>query len=264
MCRIKSFIAEKYVIWFVSIMIILCLPFENTACAKENEYYTSFSFEGDEADYREFIHLLLAKLVYDDLAGFEGKVIADYVNSTAAYDQEIWAGSSITFKNLYSYFAGDFYIEKIFDMNSESGLYAVAFFRDKDLILSFRGSDAIYKSFILDESNDWVNTDLRFALQNELSSQFDSVDFCLDYIKDHYDIENKQYNYTFSGHSLGGALVAYASIKSGYYGYSFDGAIGHVIDLIYSDKYLEIDSYYGVDKQNFCNYTDAPGIRLQI
>lgn len=236
-------------------MKVLKLASESDAVIDEG-----VSFEGDSADYEEFIHLLLAKIVYDSLNEYEGKSVADYVNGNPdLYDKEIWKDSQILYKQVYDTFIGDYKIAKIIDENDNSGMYAVVFTRDKEIVLTFRGSDTIYDSPLLDESNDWVNTDFRFALQNQLSSQFKDVDRCLRYIENQYQVSKGEYDYTFAGHSLGGALVAYSSIMTGYYGYSFDGAVGHVIDIIYSDRYLEVASFEGSDKQNFCNYTDKVG-----
>lgn len=250
---------------FIIAAALLVVFFLNTAAAApvkaaDENMYETFSFEGNEADYDEFIHLLSAKLVYDSLTDYEGQSVAEYVAARPAlYQNEIWEGSGITYDSLYRYFIGDYTIRKVFDENDKSGMYAVLFEKDKELILSFRGSDSFFDTLAWDESNDWINTDFRFALQNELSGQFRDVDGCLDYVEKNFHIKDGSYDYTFAGHSLGGALVVYASMRSGYYGYSFDGAAGHVIDLIYSDRYLDLSEFKGVDKQNFCNYTDETG-----
>lgn len=222
----------------------------------EEELY----FEGDENEQEEFLHFLLAKLVYDDIDGFEGKSVRDYIDANPyLYDKEIWTDSGITYNNLYNRFVGDFKIYKVYNNNSDSGFYAVAFFSDNHAILAFRGSEMFTDSFALNESNDWTGTDFKFALLNKLSMQFDDSVSAYEDFSEYINNEGKEVDITFTGHSLGGALVANASIITGCYGYSFDGACGHVIDLIYYYSVLDIDGFTGVEKQPFCNYTDDTG-----
>ncbi|MDE5873074.1 MAG: hypothetical protein K2H07_04105, partial [Lachnospiraceae bacterium] len=71
----------------------------------EQELY----FEGDDAEQEEFLHFLLAKLIYDDIDGFEGKSVRDYIDANdALYDKEIWTDSGIKYNSLYNRFIGEF------------------------------------------------------------------------------------------------------------------------------------------------------------
>lgn len=222
----------------------------------EQELY----FEGDDAEQEEFLHFLLAKLIYDDIDGFEGKSVRDYINANdALYDKEIWTDSGIKYNSLYNKFIGDFTIYKVYNYNSQSGFYAAAFVDGSHGVLAFRGSEMFTDSFPLDDSNDWTGTDFKFALLNKLSLQFDdSISVYSDFATS-LEAEGKNRNITFTGHSLGGALVTNASIITGCYGYSFDGACGHVIDLVYYYNFLDIDKFSGVEDMPFCNYTDDTG-----
>ena len=222
----------------------------------EQELY----FEGDDAEQEEFLHFLLAKLIYDDLDEFEGKSVRDYIDANdALYDKEIWTDSGIKYNNLYNRFIGEFTIYKVYNNNSESGFYAAAFVDGSHGVLAFRGSEMFTDSFPLDESNDWTGTDFKFALLNKLSSQFDDSISAYSDFASLLNSEGKNRNITFTGHSLGGALVTNASIITGCYGYSFDGACGHVIDLVYYYNFLDIDMFSGVEDMPFCNYTDDTG-----
>lgn len=248
----------------ISAICIVCLVL---TCSAVNCVYTKaqnyevIDFSGDEAEYAEFIHMLFAKIVYDDLDGYKNKTVKEYVDDHPDYyDKEIWEDSGITYNAMYNSFIGDYRIHSICNKNDKSGFYAVTFIRGDEVIMAFRGSDSILDSFFLDESNDWVNTDFRFALLNELSSQFEDAGLYINKTINHFDRKLKTYDMTFAGHSLGGALVAYASMTTGIYGYSFDGACGHVIDVIFYNNYLEISpDFAGADKMNFCNYTDEKG-----
>lgn len=222
----------------------------------EQELY----FEGDDAEQEEFLHFLLAKLIYDDIDEFEGKSVRDYIDANdALYDKEIWTDSGIKYNSLYNRFIGEFTIYKVYNYNSESGFYAVAFVDDSHGVLAFRGSEMFTESFPLDESNDWTGTDFKFSLLNKLSSQFDDSISAYSDFASSLNSEGKKRNITFTGHSLGGALVTNASIVTGCYGYSFDGACGHVIDLVYYYNFLDIDKFSGVEDMPFCNYTDDTG-----
>lgn len=222
----------------------------------EQELY----FEGDDAEQEEFLHFLLAKLIYDDIDEFEGKSVRDYIDANdALYDKEIWTDSGIKYNSLYNRFIGEFTIYKVYNYNSESGFYAVAFVDDSHGVLAFRGSEMFTDSFPLDESNDWTGTDFKFSLLNKLSSQFDDSISAYSDFASSLNSEGKNRNITFTGHSLGGALVTNASIVTGCYGYSFDGACGHVIDLVYYYNFLDIDKFSGVEDMPFCNYTDDTG-----
>lgn len=222
----------------------------------EQELY----FEGDDAEQEEFLHFLLAKLIYDDIDEFEGKSVRDYIDANdALYDKEIWTDSGIKYNSLYNRFIGEFTIYKVYNYNSESGFYAAAFVDGSHGVLAFRGSEMFTDSFPLNESNDWTGTDFKFALLNKLSSQFDDSISAYSDFASSLNSEGKNRNITFTGHSLGGALVTNASIITGCYGYSFDGACGHVIDLVYYYNFLDIDKFSGVEDMPFCNYTDDTG-----
>lgn len=224
------------------------------------------SFEGTADERTEMEHMLLAKLVYDYLDGYDGMTVAEYVSDNAEiYGGEIWKGSGISYEALYNSLIGDWNIYMIFNHNKTTGMYAVAFRRGNQVILTFRGSEMFTEEFALDESNDWMGTDFKFALLNELSRQFEDADNSYKGLvkklrMDGVDTEgNSGVEITLSGHSLGGALVTYESLVTGHYGYAFDGACGHVIDLVYYYQYLNIDDFEGIDRVKFCNYTDEEG-----
>ncbi len=247
------------VMLFVSIIILTFVDFSAKAEGKDTPY-ENVTFSGDEAETKEFEHLLLAWLVYEDVSEYVGRSVADYVDAhDELYDKEIWTDSGITYKAVYNSIIGDYMIYSVCDENNDSGMYAVTFTRDTEAIIAFRGSDSVFENSMLDESNDWIHTDFRFALLNSLSRQFDDATTYIKTVKKDLMFSGVQYNLDYTGHSLGGALVAYASITTGNYGYSFDGACGHVIDLIFYENYLDIYNLDGSEAMNFCNYTDDTG-----
>ncbi len=248
--RVFSFVATL-LICFISVSA------DVPVCRAETQ---EIVFSGTEQERIEFVHMLFAKLAYDYLDGYEGRSVAEYVNDNPElYAGEIWEGSGITYTALYDSIVGDWEIYKVFNDNKTTGLYAAAFKRDNQVILAFRGSEMFTDEFALDESNDWTGTDFRFALLNELSGQFENADDCYKSLLRKLSLDGVDAELTLTGHSLGGALVTYESLVSGLYGYSFDGACGHVIDLVYFYQYLNIDDFSGVDDILFCNYTDAEG-----
>lgn len=241
-------------------IFIICLFYFDAVLADESSVHENIVFVGDDDERLEMEHLLFAKLSYDYLDEYEGMSISDYVNACPElYNKEIWESSGIYYDTLYSSLIGQWQIYKVFNFNDTSGLYAVGFKNEDKIILAFRGSEMFTDEFSLDESNDWIGTDFRFAILNELSPQFEDSTKCYEELMAMLSDANLEYNITFAGHSLGGALVSYQSIITGHYGYSFDGAVGHVMDLVYFYSYLDIENFEGIDKIRFCNYTDTTG-----
>ena len=227
-----------------------------------SSYYESIEFvSGDESEEEEIIHLLLAELSYDYLDGYEGKEVSEYINDhTEDHNLEIWEYSGITYKALYNSIVGDWKIYQVFNFNRRSGFYGVVFVKDNHAIFALRGSDMFTEEFPLDESNDWIATDFKFAIMNKLSRQFDDFDRCYHKLIRSFR-RGGETEITLTGHSLGGALVSYGSLVTGKRGYSFDGACGHVVDLVYFEQYLKVD-FSGVGSEEdmkFVNYTDDTG-----
>ena len=264
----KSFYMKNIIIVLCMIVIIVfnySMPIFAEESEEEQAYYESVEFiSADEAEREEIIHLLLAKLTYDYLDGYEGRTVAEYIDEhPEEYDMEIWEDSGITYRALYNSIIGDWNIYKVFNHNAVTGFYGVVFINEDRVIYSLRGSDMFTEEFPLNESNDWIATDFKFAIMNELSRQFDDFDSSYKVLvsllqKDGYG----DYEITLTGHSLGGALVTYGSLTTDCFGYSFDGACGHVIDLIYMEDYLKIDGFTGandISNVKFINYTDDTG-----
>lgn len=240
--------------------ILICFLSLDVTLAGEQEIYDEIVFVGNDEERLEMEHLLFAKLAYDNLDEYEGKSVAEYVNlCPELYSDEIWEDSGINYTALYSSIVGEWEIYRSYNYNDTSGLYAVAFKKDDKVVLSFRGSEMFPENLALDESNDWLGTDLKFAILNQLSEQFEDADKCYEELLAEIENNGLECDITFSGHSLGGALVSYESIMTDCYGYSFDGAAGHVIDLVYYYCYLDIYDFSGIDKIKFCNYTDETG-----
>lgn len=252
----------KKIISILLIFILFLYP-ENMVIAEEDGLYQDIVFVGTEEEQKEMLHLLFAKLSYDYLDDYEGMSVQEYVEANPElYNGEIWKNSGISYEALYSSVVGEWEIFKVYNYNDTSGFYAVAFKKGTEVVLSFRGSEMFTEEFALDESNDWLGTDFKFAILNELSEQFEDADKCYEDLIETIRTEGLECEITFTGHSLGGALVAYESIVAGCYGYSFDGAAGHVIDLVYYYCYLELENFTGIDNVKFCNYTDDTGYVL--
>lgn len=261
----NKIIKKIIIVFFVT---ILAFGFDKTgdiSFAKEDEAVKldSVYFDGTEDERIEIERLLMSKLVYSYLDGYEGKTISEYVKDNPdLYDTELWSGSGITYETIYSCLIGDWEILRVYNHNTTSGFYAVVFKKDMDIVYTFRGSEMFTEEFAFDESNDWIGTDFKFAILNELSPQFDDADICMHDLQNKLGADRDKYNITLAGHSLGGALVCYESLVTGLEGYSFDGAAGHVIDLCLYYRYLDIDSLDGAEDIHFCNYTDETGYRL--
>ncbi|MBO5386523.1 MAG: hypothetical protein J6A59_00030 [Lachnospiraceae bacterium] len=277
LCRKNKYIL-KYLISLVLVISIILSSFMNVMASSNetpdnlrnivilNGMTTPVETFGEAGETDELKHLLFSKLVYDYMDGYEGKKVKDYVNDNSdLYDSEIWEGQGVTYQNLYNITIGEWEIYKIYNNNSKTGFYAVAFKKDNKVVIAFRGSEMFTEEFALDESNDWTGTDFKFALFNELSAQFEDADYFYETVLFKLGREGYKENrvdITLTGHSLGGALCAYESLKSGKYGYCFDGACGHIIDLTYYYGYLDIDNFTGTDDLDnimFCNYTDETG-----
>lgn len=220
----------------------------------------------EQQEDEELTHLLLAKLVYDYMDEYEGMTVEEYVaDNPRLYQDEIWDGQGVTYETLYSLYVGDWQIYKVCNHNNTTGFYSVAFKKDNKVIIAFRGSEMFTDEFALDESNDWTGTDLKFAVFNELSRQFDDADAFYKLVVGKLamdGVKESEAKITLTGHSLGGALTSYEALMSGSYGYCFDGACGHVMDLTYYYDYMGIDNFTGVDDSDnmmFCNYTDTTG-----
>ena len=265
---------NKKRISLIRIMIVLCLMLGITfsyapSVNATGGMTTPVETFGDGDENEELRHLLFAKLVYDYLDGYQGKTVKEYVNDNSKlYSDEIWEASGVTYQELYNLMIGDWEIYSICNHNKTTGFYAVAFRNDKKVIIAYRGSEMFTDEFALDESNDWTGTDFKFALFNELSAQFEDADAFYRMVICNLAMEGIKENrleITLTGHSLGGALCAYESLKSGCYGYSFDGACGHIIDLTYYYGYLDIDDFTGTDDLDnipFVNYTDTTGYEV--
>lgn len=228
--------------------------------ADENsKTYEDIVFEGNADEQLELERLLMAKLTYSYLDGYEGLSVSEYVrDNPEEYSAEIWENSGITYEALYSSVIGDWEIYAVYNKNKDTGFYAVAYRKANEVVYTFRGSEMFTDEFALDESNDWTGTDFKFALLNKLSGQFDNADECLKNLRSRLKNDKIDAHITLAGHSLGGALVTYEALVSGLEGYSYDGAAGHVIDLVYFYRYLDI-YFEGIESQPFVNYTDETG-----
>ncbi|MBO5426174.1 MAG: hypothetical protein J6A25_11755 [Lachnospiraceae bacterium] len=260
----------------VSVYALLCLVLnyslgivaaEITDEPEDGEaYFESVEFVPmDDGEDEEMLHLLFAKLSYDCLDEYEGFTVEEYISAHPdLYGGEIWEESGITYEAMYNSIVGDWTILDSYNKNDTSGFYGVAFEKEGKIIIAYRGSEMFTEEFALNESNDWIGTDFQFALFNELSSQFQDARDFLYIVARSTKADNKSIdNITITGHSLGGALVAYVSMTEGVVGYSYDGACGHVIDLIYYTEYLNIEDLIGTDdKVLFCNYTDDTGYSI--
>lgn len=257
------YILRRVIVQFVMFAFILAYAHPVYAADDMSEPVEVF---GENKEQEELEHLLFAKLVYDYLDGYEGKTVQEYVNDNIdLYSDEIWDSSGITYESLYNMMIGDWEIYCVCNRNDTSGFYGAAFKKEDKVIIALRGSEMFTEEFALDESNDWVGTDFKFALFNELSLQFEDADSFYRMVICCLAMDGIQENtvdITITGHSLGGALCAYESLITGKFGYSFDGACGHIIDLTYYYGYLDIDDFSGTDDLDnipFVNYTDTTG-----
>lgn len=208
------------------------------------------------SNYAEFKHQLAAQLSYFDLdAGGTPTVntALDRNPKSAGFSQsnKVWKDQGLTYKNLFQSFLGDWKVIQS-QPNTKSGFAAIALKNDKnkEIIIGYRGSE-MNGSFL----QDWVKTDFGFTLGNYLSPQFSDARSFYSKVKE----KNPGYKVTLAGHSLGGALVSYVSAVTNAKGYSFDGAVGHVVDLNYFYGFLDINDFTGSENMTFTNYTDTTG-----
>ena len=162
----------------IAFCMVIVISFSYAPLAKASGDMTSpVETFGEDEEHDELIHLLFSKLVYDYLDGYQGKTVKEYVNANInLYSDEIWEASGVTYEELYNLIIGDWEIYSVCNHNDTTGFYAVAFRKDKKLIIAYRGSEMFTDEFALDDSNDWTGTDFKFALFNELSSQFEDAD----------------------------------------------------------------------------------------
>lgn len=227
----------------------------------------------------------LAKLGYSTVDSYIGKTVKEFsadgnhneIKSTTEVNKSwkdlIWSNQNVTYTKFYTDVIGDYTIVNSVNHNNSTGFYGMCLKSpDGNYIISCRGSEGLHADIIenyvksklkgtaiSNKFDDWTATDFEFALFDSLSEQFDDA---LNYYKQIKKIADEEgSDVTITGHSLGGALAAYVSIETGAKAYCIDGAVGHIVDIAFTDRAnVSAGSFSGTDNFNFVNYTDAEGM----
>ena len=258
--------------------------FEYTTTSFNNAYPMAGSdFNIDETDpgqdiilSDEIVHLIFADMAYARIpSNFKNKTVSEWlkaktwesITGKAGYDKKemtdnIFNNSEQLSRVDVFKMVGDWIILDV--INGEAGYAANVFQKGNDIIIAYRGSEEGPSS--IGKGEDWW-VDAEFSILNSLDPrQFGDTD--PKYGKEKgalntYLAYAGKGNVTITGHSLGGALVAYVSTLTGAKGYAFDGAVGHVIDLTYLYEPLAID-FHSKDQMSFINYTDPERLDSKI
>lgn len=212
----------------------------------------------------EICHLIFSDMSYARIPKvYIGKTVSRWLDTSAfstdptyGYSAEemyqpIYSSSTLSRVDVYR-LVGDWTILDLID--GDAGYAAAVFQKGSDIIIAYRGSEGGPQTMFSGE--DWT-VDMEFALFNKLDpSQFDAA------LQTYYKYRSKG-NVSLTGHSLGGALVAYVSTITEAPGYSFDGAVGHVIDLTYLFEAGNIDFSSTAD-MTFKNYTDPKSLSCTV
>lgn len=214
-----------------------------------------------EAPSEEMLHCIFSDMSYAYIpSSFEGKSVAQWLeaepwkNATSGRSDEemtqiIYHSSGVNRLDVYG-LLGDWIIKSV--ESGKSGYAAVVFAKGDHTIIAYRGSEGGIGTIF--DGEDWT-VDAQFALFEYLNP--DQFEAALDtYLK----FKGEGY-ITLTGHSLGGALTAYVSILEKVKGYAFDGACGHVVDLAFAYKPLNID-FTGTEDMLFTNYTDPKAVSI--
>lgn len=227
----------------------------------------------------------LAKLGYSTVDSYIGKTVKEFVENekhneiksttevNKSWKDLIWSNENVTYTKFYADVIGNYTIVNSMNHNNSTGFYGMCLKNpDGNYIISYRGSEGLHTDIIenyirsklkgtaiSNKSDDWTTTDFEFALFDSLSEQFDDALNFYKQIKKIADEEGA--DVTITGHSLGGALAAYVSIETGAKAYCIDGAVGHIVDIAFTDRAnVSAGSFAGTDTFNFVNYTDEEGM----
>lgn len=196
----------------------------------------------------EYEDLMLAA-VFSDMVYNEDLIlrssVREYAKIASNKDIKIWKSKTITFADWYSEVAGDWNIvPNSIVSNPTTGFQATAFDSPdgKRRIIAYRGT----------ESWNDIKTDARLLIVQMDPQLGEAYSYFEKFGK------NTAREVLLVGHSLGGALAGYVSMRTGTKAITINGATGLAIDVAYKKDYLQLASVFkGVETWNFTNHVTS-------